>query len=745
MRRIGRYFILEKLGEGGMGVVYEAEDARLERRVALKTIHADLADETARRRMWREARAASAVSHPNICQVYEFGESEGELFLAMELLAGESLSARLERGPLPVGEALDVGIGIASALEAVHASGVVHRDLKPSNVFLTPHGPKLLDFGLALPLTGEDAKARLTRTGVFVGTPGFMAPEIWSGGEVGPRADLFALGALLVEMISGEAAFQGESAMALLHAVIHEAAPTLTGGVAVEAADRAIQAALAKQPEGRPANAAVLARDLERARALVDGSESPTAVRIRRMLVIPFRLLRGDDELDFLPIGLADALTTSLGSIEGMVLKSSHVGEKYASGEIDAERIAAETGVQHALTGTIQRAGERLRVCAQLMSVPEGAVVWSETLESPVGDLFALQDELSRHICDSFKRDVVSTRRTSRHADKPASPEAYEYFLRANQMGYNFGKLADARRLYRSAVEEDPEFAPAWARLGRVCRVMAKYGHGEGAPLLEESGNAFRRALELNSDLALTHNLYAYYQIEELGQSVEAMVRLLGQARRAPNDPDLFAGLVVACRFCGLLDASVEADRRARRLDPGIPTSISYTHLMRGDYAAAIGSDDEDVSWSHFYALPLLGRTDEALEKCREREQRSQHGIERAMLACTRAALEGNAAECVRGAEEVFDSSFHDPEGLYFEIRNLVHIGEHARALSKLSDIVRRGFYCWQALESDPWLAPVRATAEFSSALVAARAGSDEAARAYDEAGGTILLGPVRA
>jgi len=743
MRRIGRYFVLKKLGEGGMGVVYEAEDARLERRVALKTIHANLVDETTRRRMWREARAASAVSHPNICQIFEFGESDGELFLAMELLEGEALSDRLARGPLPPREALEVGIAIAAALDALHRTGVVHRDLKPSNVFLTPHGPKLLDFGLALPVGGVDAEERLTRTGVFVGTPGFMAPESWSGDEVGPRADLFALGALMIEMISGQPAFQGASPMELLHAVLQEPAPTLTGGPAIEAADRAIQAALAKRPEDRPSDAAEFGRELERALALVDGSESPGALRLRRMLVMPFRLLVRDADLDFLPMGLADALTTSLGSIEGMVLKSSHVGEKYASGEFDPERIAAETGVQHVLTGTVQRAGDRLRVSAQLMSVPDGSVVWSETLDASVGDLFALQDDLARKISHAFARDVASPRRTSIEADRPASPKAYEYFLRANQMGYNVAKLADARRLYHSAVEEDPAFAPAWARLGRVCRVMAKYGHGEGEPLLKESEAAFRKSLELSPDLALAHNLFAYYEIEELGQSEAAMVRLLGQARRAHDDPNLFAGLVVACRFCGLLDASIEADRRARRLDPGIPTSVAYTHWMRGDYAAAIDSDDEDLSWNHFYALPMLGRTEEAIERCREREERSRHGIERAMLVSTLAALELNRKRCVAATRAVEKSSFHDPEGLFFDVRNLVRVGEHEHALSSLADVVRRGFFCWQTLESDAWLEPVRATAKFASILAAARAGSDEAARAYDKAGGTLLLGPV--
>ncbi|MHC4954357.1 MAG: protein kinase domain-containing protein [Planctomycetota bacterium] len=744
MRRIGRYAIMETLGEGGMGVVYVAEDLRLERRVALKTIHSHLANDITRQRMWREARSASAVSHPNICQIFEFGEHEGELFLAMELLKGESLAERLERGPLPLADALEVGIAIALALEAVHGRGVVHRDLKPSNIFLTPHGAKLLDFGLALPLGTIDSAERITRTGVFVGTPGFMAPELWSGGEPSSASDLFALGAMLIEMIAGVPAFRGDNPAALLHSILHDPAPTLTGGAAIDAVDRIVQGALAKDPADRPSSAGEFARALRMAQALIDGTELPSALVLHRVLVVPFRLLGARDELDFLPMGLADALISSLGRVDGMVLKSSQVGAKYAGDEFDPGRIARETEVQHVLTGTVQEAGDRLRVSAQLMAVPDGSLVWSETLESTIGDLFELQDDLARRIAESFTSEVVGRRKTSVQRDRPATARAYEYFLRGKQMGHNFGMLASARGHYRECLREDPQFAPGWAELARVCRVMAKYSHGNPEADLEEAKDAFRRALEINPQLARTHNLYAYHEIEELGRSKDAMVRLLDHTRRSPTDPDLFAGLVVACRFCGLLEASVEADRRARRLDPGIRTSVAYTHFVRGDYEAAMRSDDEDYSWNRFFALPMLGRGDEAVELVREREQRTQHTTERNMLAVTRAAIEGDRDWCVAAARAVFESSFQDPEGLFFDLRSLVHVGEHGMALKKLGEIVDRGFWCVGGLENDPWLDPVRGTPEFQSALERARAGRGEAIDAYEAAGGVELLGDPR-
>ncbi|MHC4941356.1 MAG: serine/threonine-protein kinase, partial [Planctomycetota bacterium] len=225
----GPYRLEAKLGEGGMGVVYEAEDSRLGRRVAIKTVRPASTDATSRQRLLREARMAAGVNHPHICQVLEVGEHEGELFIAMELLEGKSLRERLRRGPLPLKEALPVAIGILEALGALHERGVVHRDLKPSNVFLTRHGVKLLDFGLARaaePAAGD----RLTQTGIFVGTPGFMAPEVFSGAEPGPAADLFAVGALALEMIAGVPAFSSDTPAEGFRAVLNDQPPTLTGG-----------------------------------------------------------------------------------------------------------------------------------------------------------------------------------------------------------------------------------------------------------------------------------------------------------------------------------------------------------------------------------------------------------------------------------------------------------------------------------------------------------------------------------
>src|SRR5215218_882104 len=270
--RIGRYRVERKIGEGGMGVVYAARDERLQRTVALKTIRG-VDDEAARRRVWREARAAAGISHPNICQLYEVEETDDGLVLAMELLEGEPLAARLARGALSPADSSAISLEVLDALAAVHARGLIHRDLKPSNLFLTPHGVKLLDFGLARPVSttlGTDTATLLTEAGTIVGTPNYMAPEQVRGEALDARADLFAMAAMFFEMLSGRLAFSGATMIDVLHAVLHEQPPALSGGATVAGLDRVIHRALQKHSNDRYESALVMAAAIREVMALRD-------------------------------------------------------------------------------------------------------------------------------------------------------------------------------------------------------------------------------------------------------------------------------------------------------------------------------------------------------------------------------------------------------------------------------------------------------------------------------------------
>ena len=481
---IAHYHVVSKLGEGGMGVVYAATDERLQRRVALKMVRGT-GDQHSRERLWREARAAASVSHPNVCQLYEIGEANGELFIAMELLEGEPLSARLARGPIPLPESVDITLAVLSALEAIHARGIVHRDLKPSNIFLTAHGVKLLDFGLARAVqeVSEQTQAGITMAGTVMGTPHYMSPEQLSGTLLEARSDLFAVGAILFELLVGKAAFPGATTAQVFHAVMSEPLPTLDGSPALAAVDRILHRATCKKPADRYADAAAMAQELRATRNLSDSGIAPVARTMTRLIVLPFRMLRPDPEIDFLSFSLADAITASLGSLTSLVVRSSLAAARFKSEAPDLSALATELDVNAAVTGTLLRAGSEVRVATQLVEAPGGRLLWSRTTQVTLNDIFQLQDDLTHQIVESLSLPLSAREERLLSRDTPANARSYEYFLRANELASDPKSWAIARDLYEQAVQEDPQYAPAWAGLGRVRRLIGKLGGGSSDEL----------------------------------------------------------------------------------------------------------------------------------------------------------------------------------------------------------------------------------------------------------------------
>ena len=306
-----------------------------------------------------------------------------------------------------------------------------------------------------------------------MGTPRYMSPEQVAGEPVDLRSDLFAAGTILFEMLAGRPAFAGRSIVEVLHATRYEQPPALTGSPAVAAVDRVIRRAMAKRPADRPVSADAMADELRAIRGIESGSSPAMAQALTRLVVLPFRVLRPDAETDFLAFSLPDAIATSLSGNTWMIVRSSAVAARFATGTPDLKALAAEADVDRVVMGTLLRAGDQLRATAQLVDAPGGTLLTSHTVQASLGDLFGLQDDIARRVADALSLPLAGT--PAQSPDRPADPQAYELYLRANELARTYDGIAAARDLYQQCLELDPRFAPAWARLGRCHRVIGKY------------------------------------------------------------------------------------------------------------------------------------------------------------------------------------------------------------------------------------------------------------------------------
>jgi serine/threonine protein kinase/Flp pilus assembly protein TadD len=743
--RISPYRVLSVVGEGGMGVVYKAEDQRLERVVALKVIREFAGDASRRSRFWQEARAAAQVAHPNACRIYDIAEVQDRLVLVMEFIEGESLARRMERGSLPAQEAGQIVLALLSALEAFHKIGIVHRDLKPSNIVLSNGGTKLLDFGIAKHIrsnANEETAATLgdaTAPGIFLGTPRYASPEQFRGRPVDARSDLFSMGAILFEMLTSQPAFPGETFGEIAHAVLHGSPPALSGSPAIAAMGRIVHCALAREPRERYVSAEAMAAEL-RATLLMEGIETKVrAQALRRIMVLPFRMLRPSEEMQFLAYSLPEAITVSLAGLENLVVRSSLAASQYSTDAPDLQKIAKEAEVDVVLTGALLSVGDRLRITTQLVEVPSGTLLWSHSSQATNRELLDLHDDLVGRVVESILPSLTAQEHQSLQQDRPASATVYQLYLQANESSRQWENLPGSIEMYERCVSLEPSYAAAWARLGRARWLCDKYKAGslEG---LGSADEAFQTALRLNPNLTLAHNLYTHVQIDQ-GRSLEAMRRLLGRAQQRRSDAELFAGLGHVCRYCGLLRPALVAHQEARRLDPLIPTSVMHTYFMLGDYERALENSGGDYGYGTALVLGMTGRVEEAVSMLRQRELDKPWRLGKLYLTSLRTLLEGKREESLAVSQELMHATFRDPEGMYYLGRQFAYLGQEAQALEMLSRAVDNGFFCHQAMLRDPWLDSLRTRTEFTALLSKAHQLHREALTAFVAGGGASLLG----
>jgi serine/threonine-protein kinase len=665
-RTVGRYEVLERIGGGGMGVVYRARDARLGRTVALKFLQPRLdADDSAAERFRLEARAVAALEHPNICTVHEIGEADdGRLYLAMPLYDGETLQARIARGPLPVGEAVAVAAQVARALAHAHARGIVHRDVKPSNVLVTADGVvKLLDFGIA-----KLADVTLTGAAAPLGTAAYMSPEQTRGAAVDHRTDVWSLGVVLHEMLTGRRPFAGEGGQAVADAIQHaEPSPVTAHRPDVPAAlARIVATALAKAPEARHPSARALERDLLALGIAADlsGDAGPPSVaqparpgrRVRRIAaaaaavvaccalaallwlgagrlrrapspaaalpttvaVLPFadRSPAGDQE--YFSDGITDELIATLARVEGLRVASRTSAFAFKGRAADVRTVGAQLGVGAVLEGSVRRAGDRLRITAQLVSVADGYHLWSDSYDRDAGDGFAIQEEIARAIAQTLRVKLVGPAADTGTRDGPGA-RAYDLYLKGRHALYLKGRYAwysrteeglrAAASYFEQAVAQAPAYARAHAGLADAYAVLGFYDYLPPTEAFAKAEAAARRAAALDAGLAApraTLGYVALYHDWDFARGEEEFRRAVALDPNYSTAHQWYANLLTAA------GRHAEAEREMRRAEEIDPLSLiakaalGWVLYHAGDHAAALEQCRQTLELSPDYAVAHL-------------------------------------------------------------------------------------------------------------------------------------------
>jgi len=626
---ISHYRIVSKIGAGGMGKVYLAQDTKLDRKVALKILPAELAANRDRmERFIREAKAAAALNHPNIAHIYEIGESDGTHYIAMEFIDGETLREKIHRDKAPLPQLLEYLIQVAQGLTKAHAAGIVHRDLKPDNIMITRDNyAKVLDFGLAKLVepertfgynesgSSEIATAVLQQAGhpvgqsgrdsghstpgMVIGTIGYMSPEQASGrvDEIDLRSDIFSFGCILFEAATGRRAFAGKDVLDSLHKIVHAPTPQLKDAnpLAPAGLQRVVRRCLAKEREKRYQSIKELAIELEDFQQELKGltesrsveNPKPTLENNKSVAVLPFTNIRADEENEYFCDGLAEELLNALSKIDDLKVAARTSAFSFKGKNVNVSEIGERLGVKNVLEGSVRKSGNRLRISVQLVKVSDGFHLWSERYDREMQDIFELQDEITLSVTNALKvrllgkdRDIVLKRYTD-------DAEAYELFLKGRYYHYKYTEEGWTRAIefFEKAIEKEPNYAPAYAGMNTSWGFLWFLGFLPAEQAAPQMKAAAIKALEIDGNLAEAHlsqamvSFFYDWEWQKAEQEFKRAIALDPRNAEALSFYSMFLG------FEERFDEAIDQGGRALAVDPLstlINMNVGWTFFSAG-------------------------------------------------------------------------------------------------------------------------------------------------------------------